>query len=51
MRATLENKRNFDVGAKVGLEEMLRAEVEHVPHHIAHIIEKRRALGLPNIES
>ena len=33
------------------LEEMLRAEVEHVPHHIAHIIEKRRALGLPNIES
>jgi hypothetical protein len=33
------------------LEEMLCAEVEHVPHHIAHIIEKRRALGLPNIES
>ena len=31
----------------VTLEEMLRAEVEHVPHHIRHILEKRRALGLP----
>jgi hypothetical protein len=30
----------------ITLEEMLQAEVEHVPHHIAHIIEKRRALGL-----
>jgi uncharacterized damage-inducible protein DinB len=29
------------------LEEMLRAEAEHVPHHLAHILEKRRALGLP----
>jgi uncharacterized damage-inducible protein DinB len=29
------------------LEEMLRAEVEHVPHHLAHILEKRKALGLP----
>lgn len=28
------------------LEEMLQAEVEHVPHHIGHIIEKQRALGL-----
>ena len=32
------------------LEEMLRAEVEHVPHHITQIIEKKRALGLPTIE-
>ena len=32
------------------LEEMLRAEVEHVPHHITHIIEKRRALGLATTE-
>jgi uncharacterized damage-inducible protein DinB len=32
------------------LEEMLRAEVEHVPHHIRHIIEKRRALGLATLE-
>jgi uncharacterized damage-inducible protein DinB len=30
----------------ITLEEMVQAEVEHVPHHIAHIIEKRRALGL-----
>jgi DinB superfamily len=30
----------------ITLEEMLQAEVEHVPHHIAHINEKRRALGL-----
>jgi uncharacterized damage-inducible protein DinB len=30
----------------ITLEEMLQAEVEHVPHHIAHIIVKRRALGL-----
>jgi hypothetical protein len=29
------------------LEEMLRAEAEHVPHHLAHILEKRKALGLP----
>jgi uncharacterized damage-inducible protein DinB len=29
------------------LEEMLQAEVEHVPHHIKHINEKRKALGLP----
>ena len=30
----------------ITLEEMLQAEVEHVPHHIAHINEKRRVLGL-----
>jgi uncharacterized damage-inducible protein DinB len=30
----------------VTLEEMLRAEAEHVPHHLAHIAEKRKALGL-----
>lgn len=29
------------------LEEMLRAEVEHVPHHLVHILEKRKAMGLP----
>ena len=29
------------------LAEMLKAEVEHVPHHIKHVIEKRRELGLP----
>ncbi len=33
----------------ITLEEMLRAEVEHVPHHIGTIAEKRRALGLPSI--
>ena len=30
----------------ITLEEMLRAEAEHVPHHLAHILEKRKALGL-----
>lgn len=33
----------------ITLEEMLQAEVEHVPHHVAHIIEKRKALGLPDV--
>jgi uncharacterized damage-inducible protein DinB len=28
------------------LEEMLRAEVEHVPHHLKYIVDKRKALGL-----
>jgi uncharacterized damage-inducible protein DinB len=29
------------------LEELLRAEAEHVPHHVGYILEKRRALGVP----
>jgi hypothetical protein len=29
------------------LEEMLQAEVDHIPHHIRHINDKRSALGLP----
>ncbi len=29
------------------LEEMLQAEAEHVPHHLEHLMEKRKALGLP----
>jgi hypothetical protein len=29
------------------LEEMLQAEVDHIPHHVRHIVEKRKALGLP----
>jgi uncharacterized damage-inducible protein DinB len=33
----------------ITLEEMLQAEVEHVPHHVAHINEKRRALGLASL--
>jgi uncharacterized damage-inducible protein DinB len=28
------------------LEEMLEAEVEHIPHHVRHVLEKRKALGL-----
>jgi uncharacterized damage-inducible protein DinB len=28
------------------LEEMLEAEVDHIPHHIRHIVAKRKALGL-----
>lgn len=41
-RVAVHNERGL-----ITLEEMLRAEVEHVPHHLAHIVEKRRALGLP----
>jgi uncharacterized damage-inducible protein DinB len=29
------------------LEEMVRAEAEHIPHHVGFIIEKRKLLGLP----
>jgi uncharacterized damage-inducible protein DinB len=32
------------------LEEMLQAEVDHIPHHIKHINDKRAALGLPVVE-
>lgn len=32
----------------ITLEQMLEAEVDHIPHHIQHIIEKRRALALSN---
>ena len=31
------------------LAELLQAEVEHVPHHLRHIIEKRQALGLAGL--
>ncbi len=34
----------------ITLQEMLQAEVDHVPHHVKHILEKRRALGLPDVE-
>lgn len=34
----------------IRLQEMLQAEVEHIPHHVKHILEKRLALGLPNAE-
>ncbi len=30
----------------VTLEDMLRAEAEHIPHHVGFIIDKRKALGL-----
>jgi hypothetical protein len=30
----------------ISLEEMLRAETEHIPHHLDFILEKRKALGL-----
>jgi uncharacterized damage-inducible protein DinB len=32
------------------LEDLVRAEVEHVPHHLRHVNEKRRALGLAEVE-
>lgn len=32
------------------LDEMLEAEIEHVPHHVKHIHDKRRALGLPAVK-
>lgn len=28
------------------LEEMVRVEAEHVAHHLRHVLDKRRALGL-----
>jgi hypothetical protein len=31
------------------LEDLLRTEAEHVPHHLAHVAEKRKALGLPAV--
>ena len=40
-RTAIHNERGL-----MTLREMLQAEVEHVPHHINQIIEKRRALGL-----
>jgi uncharacterized damage-inducible protein DinB len=33
------------------LDEMLQAEVEHIPHHITHILEKRKSLGLSEVPS
>jgi uncharacterized damage-inducible protein DinB len=30
----------------ITLDQMLQAEIEHIPHHIAHIIQKRTVLGL-----
>jgi hypothetical protein len=32
---------------RVTLEEMLKVEIDHIPHHVKFIAEKRRALGLP----
>lgn len=32
----------------VTLTEMLQAEADHVPHHLARILEKRKAMGLPD---
>jgi hypothetical protein len=30
----------------MSLQEMLEAEVDHVPHHVRHVLEKRKALGV-----
>ena len=30
----------------ISLEDMLRAETEHIPHHLDFLVEKRKALGL-----
>ena len=35
----------------ITLAEMLEAEVEHIPHHLKHIREKRLALGLPDVDA
>jgi hypothetical protein len=32
---------------RVTLDEMLKVEIDHIPHHVKFIAEKRRALGLP----
>jgi uncharacterized damage-inducible protein DinB len=44
-RTAVHNERGL-----MTLEEMLQTEVDHVYHHVKHIIEKRQALGLSNIE-
>ena len=44
-RVGIHNERGL-----VTLEEMVRIETDHVNHHIKHILEKRRALGLPAVE-
>jgi len=44
-RSAIHNERGL-----MTLEQMLQAEVEHIPHHITHIIEKRKSLGLPDVE-
>jgi hypothetical protein len=31
------------------LADLLQSEVEHVPHHITQILEKRKAMGLPEV--
>jgi DinB superfamily len=33
----------------ITLEAMVQAETDHIPHHIRHILDKRQALGLPNL--
>ncbi len=33
----------------ITLTEMLRLEAEHVPHHVTHILAKRKAMGLPEV--
>ena len=30
----------------ITLEDMLRAETEHIPHHVGFILDKRKALGM-----
>jgi hypothetical protein len=31
------------------LEDLLRTEADHVPHHLVHVAEKRQVLGLPDV--
>jgi hypothetical protein len=33
------------------VEQLLQTAIKHIPHHVAFIDEKRRALGLPPIEA
>jgi hypothetical protein len=43
-RACVHNERGL-----MTLEDMLQNEAEHVPHHIRHINEKRKAMGMPDV--
>ena len=43
-RTCVHNERGL-----ITLEQMLQDEVEHVPHHIRHVVEKRKAMGLPDV--
>ena len=43
-REGVHNERGLET-----LEDQVKIEIEHVAHHLRHVSEKRRALGLPEL--